>query len=433
MLNAIAKPFGILLLWLYEFLKNYGLAIILFALIVKIILLPFMMKSKRGTMRTQALQPVIAELQKRHGANQQKLNEEMQKLYREEKISPLGGCIWSLIPFPILIALYQAIRFPLTIMMRVDSALVKEGGALYDLLQANGYSEWFAAKFTRLNAGYEQIAMSQFITEKWSALKEQFLAISDRLRAIDYSFLGLDLGAQPSFRFWEFDYSGGLQNWLPKFCLFLIPVIAAGLTLVSSLLAQKLNPPAGDPSQKSAQGTMKIMTYMMPLMTLWFAFMMPAALGLYWIASTLFGIVQDVALTRYYKRKMEQENAERNARMRKKLAEIERKHEETERLRAENGTEENPNTSSRKQQQQKKELQRQKAAEWERRNNPGAEKAEPGRVGERRYARGRAYDPERFAGGPENGGEPETEEDAGTPEIGETAESTRESDVELKE
>jgi YidC/Oxa1 family membrane protein insertase len=124
MLNAIAKPFGILLLWLYDFLNNYGLAIILFALIVKVILLPFMTKSKRGSLRTQSIQPLVAELQKRHGANQQKFNEELQKLYREEKISPLGGCIWSLIPFPILIALYQAIRFPLTIMMRVDGDLV---------------------------------------------------------------------------------------------------------------------------------------------------------------------------------------------------------------------------------------------------------------------------------------------------------------------
>ena len=64
MLNAIAKPFGILLLWLYEFLNNYGFAVILFALIVKVILLPFMMKSKRGSLRTQSIQPLVAELQK---------------------------------------------------------------------------------------------------------------------------------------------------------------------------------------------------------------------------------------------------------------------------------------------------------------------------------------------------------------------------------
>ncbi len=412
MLNAIAKPFGILLLWLYDFLNNYGLAIILFALIVKVILLPFMAKSKRGSLRTQSIQPLVAELQKRHGANQQKFNEELQKLYREEKISPLGGCIWSLIPFPILIALYQAIRFPLTIMMRVDADLVKEGGALYTLLQQSGYSEWHAEKFTKLNAGYEQIAMSQFITEKWDALKDQFLAVSDRLRAIDYNFLGLDLGAQPSFKFWTFDYAGGTANWLPQFCLFLIPVIAAALTLVSSLLAQKLNPPAStaDPNQRSTAGTMKIMTYMMPLMTLWFAFLMPAALGLYWIASTLFGILQDVALTKYYKKKMAKETAERDARMKRKMAEIQAKHEETERLRAENATEQNPNTSSRKQQQKQREQQRQKAAEWEKKNNPTEEKIEPGRVGDRRYARGRAYDPDRFAGAEDSAEEPETED-----------------------
>ncbi|NLB29817.1 MAG: membrane protein insertase YidC, partial [Clostridiales bacterium] len=124
MLNAIAKPFGMLLMWLYELVANYGIAVILFALVVKIILLPFQMKSKRGTMQQARLQPRQAEIQKKHGANKQKYNEELQKLYKEEGVNPASGCIWGLLPFPILIALYQAIRFPLTIMMGVGAELL---------------------------------------------------------------------------------------------------------------------------------------------------------------------------------------------------------------------------------------------------------------------------------------------------------------------
>ena len=405
MLNAIAKPFGMLMLWLYEFLNNYGLAVILFALIVKLILLPFMMKSKRGTMRTQSLQPVLKELEKRHGANKQKYNEEVQKLYREEKINPMGGCLWSLIPFPILLALYQAIRFPLTIMMRVPQEHVDKGGALYELLQSNGYQEWFSGRFTaQMEAGYGQIAMSQFITEKWDTLQADFVAISDRIRTLDYGFLGLDLGAVPQWKIWQFDFSGPAETWLPKVGLFLIPVIAAALTLWQSIITQKMNPQpeSTDPSQQGTQASMKTMTYMMPLMTLFFAFAMPAALGLYWIASTGFSMIQDIVLTKHYQKVMKKESAERDARMKKKMDEIARKHAETERLRAENQTEVNPNTSREKQQKQAKLLKEQKAAEYERRMNPSEEVVEPSRVGERRYARGRAYDPDRFAAKAEN-------------------------------
>ena len=133
-MNTIAKPFGWLLMWLYELVNNYGIAIILFALAVKLILLPFMVKSKKSTLRVSSLQPQMDELKKKHGANNQKYNEEVQKLYASEHINPTSGCIWTLIPFPILIALYYAIRYPLTIMMRVPADLIAEGGAIFSKL-----------------------------------------------------------------------------------------------------------------------------------------------------------------------------------------------------------------------------------------------------------------------------------------------------------
>jgi len=140
MFATIAKPFGLLLMFLYEVFKNYGVAIILFALIVKIILLPFQRKAKRGQLKQQRIQPQVKELQKKHAANKQAMNQELQKLYKDNGVSMTGGCLWTLIPFPILIALFYAIRQPLTTMMGVPAALTAEGGAIASKLAELGYS-----------------------------------------------------------------------------------------------------------------------------------------------------------------------------------------------------------------------------------------------------------------------------------------------------
>ena len=95
--EIITWPFAKLMVWLYNLTGNYGLALIFFALAVNLIMTPFMAKSKKSMMRSSRLQPRIQELQRRHEGNPQKLNAEMQKLYQEEGINPMSGCLWSLI------------------------------------------------------------------------------------------------------------------------------------------------------------------------------------------------------------------------------------------------------------------------------------------------------------------------------------------------
>ena len=182
--DYIAIPFGWLLLTLYNFVGNYGVAIFLFALVVKQILLPFQMKSKKSMMRMSALQPQIAELQKRHEGNPRKLQEETSKLYKEEHVNPMSGCLWSLIPFPILLALYRAIRFPLTTMMGVPSELIADGGALATKLAEMGFS-------SSANAAYIQLQQSQFISNHWSDF--DFTTISEKIQFTAYPVLS-DLG-----------------------------------------------------------------------------------------------------------------------------------------------------------------------------------------------------------------------------------------------
>lgn len=387
MLDGIARPFGILLMWLYEFTHNYGLAVILFALIVKLILLPFMMKSKYGMMRVSMLQPKMKALEKKYSDNKLKYQEEVQKLYKDEGVNPASGCIWSLIPYPILIALYSAIRKPLTTMMGLAASELQDGSAILQTLSRLGFNP-------TASAAYLQIDQARFISNHFA----DFANLSDKLKNIDYSFLGLDLGVVPDWKFWAFDWTN-TSKLLPALGLLLIPVIAAFLTWLSTKINVKMNPNGAD-----AAGSMMLM---MPLMTLVFAFWMPAALGIYWAANTLFSIVQDVCLTKHYSKIIAAETAERDALRAKREAELEAKRKEAERLRAENITVRNENISKRRQQSKLKQERTEKAAEWARQNSGEAEDYEPSRVGNRRYARGRAYDPDRFA---ENAGGTDSED-----------------------
>lgn len=160
-MSWITAPFAWLLKALYDLTGSYGWAVVLFGVVVNLILLPFMAKSKKSMMRTSRLQPRITELQRRHEGNQQKLNEEMAKLYREEKINPMSGCLWSLIPFPILIALYSVIRQPLTKMMGLGAEAVTQ---LTDWVTTN------AGYVAQAKSAYQEIQIADLIHQNWDAV-----------------------------------------------------------------------------------------------------------------------------------------------------------------------------------------------------------------------------------------------------------------------
>ena len=390
--SIITIPFNWLLMTLYNLVGNYGVAIILFALVVKIILLPFQMKSKRSMMRTASLNPQLKALEKKYGDNKQKYQEEVQKLYKEEGVKPLGGCLWSLIPFPILIGLYSVIRLPLKHAMSMSETTI---AAVTEKLVSLGV-------YTipeKANA-YSQITLANLIHENFDAIKAAFPA--EKILDINYSFLGMNLGDTPNFRFWTFDWSDP-KIWLPAAGLLLIPILSAVLSwLQSKVSSTQGNNPAGA-DQQAAQ--MKSMMLMMPLISLYIGFVMPAALGVYWIAQYVFGIIQEVILNKHYGKLIAAEEAERNERFRLREEEWERKRQETERLRAEGKTQQNTNTSKKKLQAQERDKEdRRKAAEardeLRRKRVAMGLPAEPelpeSQVGNRRYARGRAYVADRF-------------------------------------
>ena len=399
--EIITWPFAKLMVWFYNLTHNYGIALIFFALAVNLIMTPFMAKSKKSMMRQTRLQPRIQELQKRHEGNPQKLNAEMQKLYREEGVNPMSGCLWSLIPFPILIALYSVVRQPLTRMMFVAKDFVT---VLQDYFVEKGL---YTVASGRASAYYE-IELTKLTHANWSSVTADLAdKLDPNLLNIDFGFLGLNLGDQPRWNFFMNTDWSDASVWLPALGLFLIPFISAALSWASMKLSTKINPTAGQDAQ--AQATMNSMNLMMPLMSIWICFVMPAAMGIYWIANSVFGMIRDYVLTKVFMRQLEVEEAERAALRSQREKELEEKRAETERLKAEGKTEVNTNTSKKKLQAGEKQKAAERKAALDRADRAARRErlgiAEPekpaSQVGNRRYARGRAYVPDRFTN-PEN-------------------------------
>ena len=381
---TITKPFAWLMVKLYELTGNYGLAVILFALAVNLVLTPFMAKSKKSMMRSTRLQPRIQELQRRHEGNPQKLNQEMQNLYREEGVNPMSGCLWSLIPFPILIALYSVIRQPITRMMFAAQDVVT---TLQDYFVAQGLYT-IPAK----TDAYVEIKLANLAHENWEAVVTDLAGKIDGLLDVDFGFLGLNLGSQPQWNFFVSTDWSDVSVWLPALGLFLIPFISAALSWLSMKVSNAANPQ----QDAQTQASMKTMNLMMPLMSIWICFVMPAAMGIYWIANSVFGMIRDFTHTKVYKRKLDKEDAERQAQRSAREKELEEKRLETERLRAEGKTEKNANTSKKKIQANEKQKQDERKAALDkaeraaRRERLGIKEEEKpaSQVGNRRYARG---------------------------------------------
>jgi len=402
MFTAIARPFGWLLMNLYVLFQNYALALLFVAIIVRVLLLPFQMKGKRGQLRQTRLQPKIAELQKKHGANKQKLNEEMAKLYKEEGVNPASGCLWSFIQMPIMIALFYVIRQPLSIMMGLASDLWAEGGKIYNKLAELGQVGLLE------DVAYSEVKTAQFIGEHWETFKN--LGI-EGLQKISFFLGDLNLTETPNYKVWEFPWNDA-SVWGPMLVLAMFPVLSGGAQFVSMHIMRKMNVTA---TPEGAGGTAANVMKFMPLLSVFFGFMFPAALSLYWTIGTVLQIGQDIWLTKKYTKILDEEDAEKEKVRKEREAELEVKRLETERLKAEGLAARNRNTSKRKKQMSDKQDQIEKAAEWEKKNAPEKEekdeKSEPGKVGKRRYARGRAYDPDRYSSAAKEDDEDEEDED----------------------
>ena len=388
--DLIRVPFGYLLDWLYTFTNNYGLALILFSLIVKLVLLPMSVKSKKSMLKMSRLSPQVKALEAKYGDDKQKYQLAVQQMYKEEGVSMGGGCLWSFIPLLILLPLYYVIREPITYMMH-NSRSISE--AIVAFLQASGEN-------LGKNAYYAQLAAAGHIGDYMEELKSLAVTANANLQAMNFQFLGIDLAGIPSFRFWD------CEGW-GEIGLFLIPVVSAGLQAASMWISQKMNNQVAtnaDGEQdadaaKAANQTNATMMLMMPLMSLWIGFSMPAAISIYWIAQAVFGAVQDYFLTKHYRKVYDEEDAVKQEIAAKRRAEEAEKERQRALRREQNPDGITDNVSKKKIRQQEKEAAEKAAKAYEARKNPVQESEEKKPLSgdpERPYSRGRAYDPAHY-------------------------------------
>ena len=388
--DLIRVPFGYLLDWLYTFTNNYGLALILFSLIVKLVLLPMSVKSKKSMLKMSRLSPQVKALEAKYGDDKQKYQLAVQQMYKEEGVSMGGGCLWSFIPLIILLPLYYVIREPITYMMH-NSRSVSE--AIVAFIQASGEN-------LGKNSYYAQLAAAGHIGDYMDELKALAVTANANLQAMNFQFLGIDLAGIPTFRFWE------CEGW-GEIGLFLIPVVSAGLQAASMWLSQKMNNQVAtnaDGEQdaeaaKTANQTNMTMMLMMPLMSLWIGFSMPAAISIYWIAQAVFGAVQDYFLTKHYRKAYEEEDAVRQELAAKRRAEEAEKERQRALRREQNPDGITDNVSKKKIRQQEKEAAEKAARDYEAKKNPVPESEVKKPLSgdpERPYCRGRAYDPSHY-------------------------------------
>lgn len=365
--QILMTPFSLLLRTFCQVFNSYGVALILFTLIVKVILFPLSIKGKRSMIKSSILSGQVQEIQKRCGNDKERANQEIQKLYAESGTSMFGGCGWSFLPILILWPLYAIIRRPFKYLMMLSEAATTAVAAALGWADFTpvGTNELLLAPM--VNSGTLEAAKSA-VTAAGGNPEGLF-----GLFPINFNFFGIDLSKVPSLMFWKSDLFTSGDIW-GAVGLFLLPVISAGLSVVSMLVSQKTNQMSqNQPENKQQNNWMMIL--MGPVMSLWIGFTLPAGMCIYWIANSAFMMIQEIIAGRMLKKDYEAAQREMEEQKRRsKEAEKERRRKSAEKKAAALAA------GSKKQPKKEK-------------SNIDVSASQEGL---RKFARGRAYDPARY-------------------------------------
>ncbi len=299
MFNAVASLMGYLMNFIYGITQNYGLAIILFTILIKLLLLPLTIKQQKSLAKTQELQPLVQELQRKYGNDQQKFAEEYQKLLKEKNMNMMSGmgcsgCLIQLIQIPIIFGMLYMMASPLTNILKLDTAEIekykqevqeiKKQEAIVEINNnASNYTE------QELNELLKKAEETDYMSGRYYEIE-----ILDRMNIIDMDFLGINLCDITIYN---------KTNWV----LWIIPVLSCLCTFITTKLMPKPNHPTANnakPEDKSMipsaedmpMPDMRVMNAMMPIMTGYVAAIVPQGVGLYWVTSNLIGVIQQVVL-----------------------------------------------------------------------------------------------------------------------------------------
>ena len=282
--DILRVPLGYVMRLCYTLTQNYLVALLLFALVMQLILLPLGIRQQKNMVRQATLRPKEMAIRKKYAGRtdkvtQQKMNEEVMKLYQDEHFNPMGGCLPLLIQMPILFALYQVITRPLRYLSGMSSATVE---ALKEkVMELTGNAEYFASsrmpEIDLANA-IRTLGIDQF------TVIEGAEKLTERLVPNLSIFGGFDMAQIPT--------------WTS--ILVLVPALNLIITFLSSRLSKKFTYTAPQNEQAQNNISMKMMEWTMPLMSLFIAFQVPAAIGIYWIFRSVLQFIQTVILAKTY-------------------------------------------------------------------------------------------------------------------------------------
>ena len=296
-MTVFGLPLGYIMWAMYQIVHNYGVAIILFTIVTKLLLIPLAIKQQKSTIKLQIIQPKMQEIQAKYKNNPQKMNEEIQALYERENYSMTAGCLPMLIQFPIIFGLLDVVYRPLTHLLHISSTAMEQAKQIAVGIIGTNATSGYAPEIAVFNS-------IKAVPAAYAALGTDVL---DKILAFDMHFLGLDLSTFPN-QVITLGLSGeALKSMLNP--IILIPILSGATALIMSLVTMRN---AAGPSNSS----MGAMMLMMPLMSLWFTFMVPGGAGLYWTISNLVAVAQTKVMNHFWNPKeiAEKMKAEEEAR-----------------------------------------------------------------------------------------------------------------------
>ena len=281
--DIIGVPFGYLMRLIYSLCNNYAVAIILFTVITKILLFPVSYKTQKSAARMQLLNPKLEKLKKSFANNPQRLQEEQQKLYQQEGVNPMGSCLPMFIQMFLLFGVIDVIYKPITHILNISKDVIKDavaiaGADIKNLDMRNLRCELLTMEHLRDHG------------DKYASLGENFLSKVSEFGE-KFTIFGANLGKSPTLH---------PESWTKEYIILAAIPILAGLSQMLVSVYSQIHQKRTNAASQTPGGCMTVMTFGFPLLSVWFAFQVPAGVGFYWIWSSVFTFLITFALNCYF-------------------------------------------------------------------------------------------------------------------------------------
>lgn len=288
-MSLLANLFGYVLNFLYNLVNNYGVAIILFCVVLKLITLPISIKQQKTMKKSAKIQAKMQEIQEKYKNDQVRMNQEMLDVYKQEKMSPFSGCLSSIVQIIVFLAVFYLVRSPLTFMKKVDPEII------------SNYQTQIEQENDGKASAYPEI---QIIEQKGAEDERVF---------INMDFLGIDLSKVPT---------QSLNDWR----VYIIPLLYILTSIISVRMTINMQKKQADKDKKKdvviedgkvqeeeeinpMEQMNKSMMYMMPIMSIMIAIIAPLGLALYWLVSNILMIIERLIINKIMSYKEEKREA----------------------------------------------------------------------------------------------------------------------------